>query len=168
VLSLLLAAAALSGPPNAPDTTPDFMAHPAGVQLPGKCEVARVQSRILSIVHAFNTGHGTVLATHFTRRPSFQPYVGDIGRRYAQRPRVTRRELVRFVNSRYAARDGWTVSALMPPQGTAGLPSTAIYGLGLTVSYPGGSLEGGAKIVVSCSSGFVTRWVGPAYGRAHP
>jgi hypothetical protein len=168
VLSLLFAAAALAGPPNAPDTTPDFTVHPAGVQLPPKCAVPRAQSRILSIVHAFNTGRGSIVATQFTRRPSFQPYTGDIGRRYATHPRVTRREVARFVNSRYAAGDGWTASDLMPPQGSAGLPATATYGLGLTVSYPGGSLEGGSKILISCSSGLVSRWAGPAYGRAHP
>jgi hypothetical protein len=168
VLSLLFAAVALSGPPNAPDTTPDFTVNPAGVRLPPRCDVARVQPRILSIVHAFNAGRGATFGKYFTRRPSFQPYTGDVGRKYAKGSVVTRRELTRFVHSRYAAGDGWTISQLLTPQGDVGLPATAIYGIRLTVSYPGGSLQGGSKIVVSCSSGLVRRWVGPANSRAHP
>jgi hypothetical protein len=168
VLSLLLAAVAIAGPPNAPDTTPDFTVNPTGVRLPPKCDVPRVQPRVLSIVHTFNTGRGGSFARNFTRRPSFQPYTGDLGRRYATAPRVSRRELTRFVNSRYEVGDGWTVSRLLTPQGSVGAPVTAIYGLSLTVSYPGGNVQGGAKIVVSCSSGLLRRWVGPAYGRAHP
>jgi hypothetical protein len=165
VLSLLLAAVALSGPPNAPDTTPDFTVNPAGVRLPPRCDVTHVQARILSIVHAFNTGRGDSFGRYFTRRPSFQPYTSDVGRRYATGGVVTHRELTRFVNSRYAAGDGWTVSQLLTPQGNAGLPATAIYGLRLEVSYPGGSIGGGSKIVFSCSSGLVRRWVGPSYSR---
>ena len=168
MLSLLLAAVAVAGPPNAPDTTPDFIVNPAGVQLPPKCDVPRVQPRVLSIIHAFNTGRASTFAKHFTRRPSFQPYTGDVGRKYANAASVNRRELTRFVKSRYRAGDGWTVSRLLTPQGSVGLPSRAIYGLSLTVTYPGGNVEGGAKIVVSCSSGLVTRWVGPAYARTHP
>jgi hypothetical protein len=166
VLSLLLAAVALSGPPNAPDTAPDLTVHPAAVELPPNCDVAAVQARLVGIVHAFNTGDGRSFARYFTRRPSFQPYTGDVGRKYAKGARVSRRELARFVRSRYAARDGWTISQLMAPQGSIGLPQAAVYGLGLTVSFPGGSVAGGSKIVVSCSSGLVRRWVGPAYSRA--
>ena len=129
--------------------------------------MAHVRPRVLSIVHAFNTGRAAVFGKNFTRRPSFQPYTGDVGRRYARAPLVTRRGLTRFVNARYAAGDGWTVSQLLPPLGSAGLPVTAIYGLNLSVSYPGGHLAGGTKLVISCSSGLVRRWVGPAYSRAH-
>ena len=167
-LPILLSATALSRPPHAPDTTPDFTVDPTSVELPRPCDVAHVKPRLLSIVHAFNTGRGRTFADQFTPRPSFQPYTGDAGRRYATHPRVTSRELTRFVNARYAAGDGWTASRLEPPLGDAGLPAEAIYGLSLTVSYPRGRIDGGAKIIISCSSGLVRRWVGPAYSRSHP
>lgn len=150
---------------NAPDTTPDFKVNAPGVRLPPKCQVQPVQRRILSIVHALNTHQEEEFASNFTARTSFQPYLGDVGRSYARRGFATRRELARFVRARYSAGDGWTVSELMTPQGSARLPTTAIYGLRLTISSPGGSVEGGSKIVVSCSSGLVRRWVGPPYSR---
>ena len=165
MLLLLLAVVALAGPPNAPDTTPDFAAQPAGVQLPEECDVARVQARLLAVVHAFNSGRGQALASNFTRRAGFQPYLGDVGRKYARRGLVDRRELSRFVRERYAAGDGWTAMKLLAPQGSSGLPATTVFGLRLAVSSPAGRVEGGTKIVVSCSSGLVLRWVGPVYSR---
>ena len=153
--------------PHALDITANYTVNPSPVRLPAKCRVPRVERRVLSMIHSFNTAQGDEFASHFTQRPSFQPYLGDVGQTYAKRGHVPRSELARFVHSRYLAGDGWTVSVLLTPQGSSGLPATAIYGLQLSVSYPGGSVEGGSKIVVSCSSGRVRRWVGPAYSRAH-
>jgi hypothetical protein len=145
--------------PHALDTTPSYTVNPLPVRLPAKCRVPRVERRLLSMIHSFNAGQGDEFASNFTQRPSFQPYLGDVGQTYARRGHLTRSELARFVHIRYSAGDGWTASRLLTPQGTAGLPATAIYGLQLSVSYPGGSVAGGSKIVVSCSSGLVRRWV---------
>jgi hypothetical protein len=153
--------------PHALDTAVNYTVNPSPVRLPAKCQVPRVERRVLSMIHAFNTAQGDEFASNFTQPPSFHPYLGDVGQTHFNRGRVTRRELARFVHTRYLAGDGWTVSKLLTPQRSAGLPSTAIYGVQLSVSYPGGSVEGGAKIVVSCSSGLVRGWVGPAYSRPH-
>jgi hypothetical protein len=153
--------------PHALDTAVNYTVNPSPVRLPAKCQVPRVERRVLSMIHSFNTAQGDEFASNFTQPPSFHPYLGDVGQTFANRGRVTRRELARFVHTRYLAGDGWTVSMVLTPQGRSGLPGTAIYGLQLSVSYPGGSVEGGAKIVVSCSSGLVRGWVGPAYSRPH-
>ncbi|MDP9307051.1 MAG: hypothetical protein M3P15_01940 [Actinomycetota bacterium] len=165
VALLLLAVFGLTEPPNAPDTTADFTVNSPAVRLPVKCQVPGVERRVLSIIHAFNTGHGDEFASNFTRGANFDPYNGDI--RLGQGPLVSRRAIARFVDDRYSAGDGWTVSQLLTPQGDVGLPFEAVYGLRFTITYPGGSLAGGSKVVVACSSGLVSRWVGPAFGRTH-
>jgi hypothetical protein len=128
--------------PHALDTTVNYTVNRSPVRLRAKCRVPRVERRVLSMIHAFNTGQGDEFASNFTQPASFQPYLGDVGQTHVNRGRVTRRELARFVHTRYLAGDGWTVSVLLTPQGRSGLPATAIYGLQLSVSYPGGSVEG--------------------------
>jgi hypothetical protein len=165
VALLLLAVFGLAGRPNALDTTADFTVNTPAVRLPVKCRVPGVERRVLSMIHAFNTGHGNEFASNFTGGAGFDPYNGDI--RLGQGPLVSRRAIARFVDHRYSAGDGWTVSKLLTPQGDVGLPFEAVYGLRFTVTYPGGSLAGGSKVVVDCYSGLVNRWVGPAFGRPH-
>ena len=165
VALLLLAVFGLAGPPNAPDTTADFTVNSPAVRLPVKCQVPGVERRVLSIIHAFNTGHGNQFASNFTRGASFDPYNEDL--RLGQGQLVSHRAIVRFVNDRYSAGDGWTASQLQAPQGDVGLPFEAVYGLNFTISYPGGGVAGGSKVVVDCFSGLVIHWVGPAFGRTH-
>jgi hypothetical protein len=132
--------------------------------LPAKCQVAGVKHRVLTIIHAFNTGEGEKFASNFTKGAIFDPYNGDV--RLGLGPLVGHRAIAGFVNDRYSAGDGWTLSQLLTPQGGVGLPVETVYGLGFTITYPGGSLAGGSKVVVACSSGLVSRWAGPAFGRS--
>src|SRR5205823_3608054 len=124
--------------------------------------VPGVERRVLSIIHAFNAGHGDEFASNFTRGANFDPYSGDI--RLGQAPLVSPRAIARFVDDRYRAGDGWTVWQVLTPQGGVGLPFEAVYGLNFAITYSGGSLGGGSKVVVDCYSGLVSRWVGPAFG----
>jgi hypothetical protein len=138
-----------------PPVAPHFRVTKPGVALPRLCRPAPVVRRVVSILTAFDAGHGDAFARGFTRRGDLAPYGGTP--EYAGRAAIAR-----FAVSRHRAGDGWSATILHPPLGSAGLPAEAVYELGLTVRYRGRMLEGrGAKLVVDCHSTLIRKWVGP-------
>lgn len=113
----------------------------------------------MSVLSAFNLGHGEGFAKQFAPGGNFHPYsvsIPSVGF-------VTRTRIATFVRTRYRAGDGWTARALFPPRGRVGLPSKAVYGLVLIVSYQGARVaETGVKLVLDCRSGLLRTWGGPA------
>jgi hypothetical protein len=121
-----------------------------------------VRTTVRRALTAFNQGLGDDLARLLVARGQFHPYTSSI-----KSPGFMRRPAIaRFVGNRYHRGDGWTATRLFTPQGSAGLPSRAVYGLDLRVSYQGTTVAEhvGAKLVVDCSSGLLRAWVGPATG----
>ncbi len=145
---------------NASALSSTFSVARAGVALPVPCIPSRVQSNVRALLTSFNNGLGGALARRFVARGRFHPYTGSvIGGRL-----IGRRAVASFVRTRYNAGDGWTASRLAPPQGPAGLPDHAVYGLMFAVTYQGTLIaaEAAAKLVVDCRSGLLRRWVGPS------
>jgi hypothetical protein len=146
--------------PNASPLAPGFSVTSTLLALPRRCTPNAVRRRVTAALSAFNLGAGEDFAKQFVRRGQFHPYTASIrGSGFVGDSRIAR-----FVRARYAAGDGWTATSLRPPQGTAGLPSRAIYGLEFTVSHQGAPFadRSGSKLVVDCSSGLLKGWVGPA------
>jgi hypothetical protein len=153
-------AVACSRGPNAAAVGPGFVVTPARIDLPPRCNAAAVERRVRSALSVFNLGFGPDFAKHFALRGQFHPYTGSIkGQGFIGRGRIAG-----FVRTRYRKGDGWTASRLLSPQGSVGLPKRAVYGLAFRVSYQGAVVaeQAGAKLVVDCRSGLLTRWVGPS------
>jgi hypothetical protein len=153
-------AVACSFGPNAAAVSPTFVVTPSAVELPGRCNVTSVERRVRAVLSVFNLGFGPLFAKNFVRRGQFHPYTGTIkGSGFVGRGRIAD-----FVRTRYRKGDGWTASRLLSPQGSAGLPTRAVYGLDFRVSYQGAVVaeHAGAKLVVDCRSGLLEKWVGPS------
>lgn len=144
---------------NAPARSADFRLGSTTIRLPKSCRPAAVKRRVIVAVAAFNVGRADAFAHAFTKRGEFHPYSASIGAGFIGRARIAR-----FVNDRYRAGDGWTATRLQPPRGSVGLPKWAVYGLSLRVGHQGTLLgeEVGAKLVIDCASGLLTRWIGPS------
>jgi len=153
-------AVACSRGPNAAAVGPGFVLTPARVNLPPRCNPAAVHRKVRRMLSVFNLGFGPIFAKHFTRTGNLHPYTGSI----AGSGFVGRGRIASFVRTRYRKGDGWTASRLLSPQGSVGLPKRTVYGLEFRVSYQGAVVaeQAGAKLVVDCRSGLLTRWVGPS------
>ncbi len=130
------------------------------IRLPAPCAPARVETVVRRLLSTFNQGLGADFARRFAASSQFHPYTGSVtGGGFRRRPAIAR-----FVGNRYRAGDGWTATRLLVPQASAGLPSKAVFGVGLRVSYQGreAAARVGAKLVLDCRSGFVRAWIGPA------
>jgi hypothetical protein len=161
-VTLFFAAAAAAGAsdPTAPALAPGFHVADAHVKLPGQCRRASVRGRLVAFLEAFDSGRGDAAAASFARRSLFVPYDGTT---LAPRGGVTSRPAIAgVVRKRYAAGDGWSARALLPPLGGSGLPHDAVYTVTLEVLV-GGRLFAprSAKVVVQCGSGLIRNWVGP-------
>jgi hypothetical protein len=146
--------------PNAPSLSPRFSVTSASVSLPRRCAPNAARRRVTAALSSFNLGDTGVFTKQFAHSGQFHPYTASIrGSGFVGRARIAR-----FVRARYAAGDGWTAVRLAPPLGTAGLPSSTVYGLELAVRHQGAAVaeRAGTKLVVDCMSGLLQRWVGPA------
>ena len=142
--------------------TADFSVSRTEVRLPPRCRPEPVSRRLLRMLELFNSGHAGAFAEHFAT-PAFHPYSSRIAGRGFQ----SRQEITAFAAHRHRAGDAWSAARLEPPQGEVGLPREAVYGLVVAVSQhgQGGRVEsGGAKIVVDCRTGLVSKWLGPSDG----
>jgi hypothetical protein len=151
--------------PNARSLSPGFAVGPTSLALPRRCKPDAVRRRVTSALTRFNLGHSAEFAKHLVPKGQFHPYTTSIrGMGFVGRSRIAR-----FVRARYDAGDGWTALRLLPPQGTIGPPARTAYGLQLGISYQGATFadQVGAKLVVSCSTGLLEQWVGPA-GKVPP
>lgn len=149
-----------SGGPNAQAVSPRFRVAPTRVDLPARCKPAAVRRSVARALSAFNLGDGEVFAKRFISGGQFHPYTRSItGLGF-----LGRRTITRFVRARYRAGDGWTATRLFTPQTPVGLPSRAVFGVDLRVSYQGAAVAEhvGAKLVVDCRSGLLEIWGGPA------
>jgi hypothetical protein len=113
---------------------------------------------------AFNRGEGARFAAFFDRRGTFNPYLGadHVGAYRPGRNGVSgQKKIARVVAALHRANHGWTAYRLVPPvRADAG----AIYGLFVRISRRTRHwYDKGIKLVVSCTSGHVSRWQGPAY-----
>lgn len=125
--------------------------------LPGKCAAEKVKPQIYSTVNDFNNGRSSRFAAAFIKRALFSPY----GSRF---PLVGRSAIGGFVKARHRFADHWTSGVLQAPKDTIGAPVEAVYLLLVTVSgRTGADVEGGIKFAVTCGSGLIRRWVGPAH-----
>jgi hypothetical protein len=129
-------------------------------RLPARCAVAPTQARVAAVVRAFNVGDAKAFLRNFERPARFHPY----SFRIAGTGLTGREEISRFIAQRHAAGDHWAVTTLAPPSaGASG--GRAIYGVGVGVTQHGRAARGGGgKVIISCTSGLVRFWLGPAYG----
>jgi hypothetical protein len=149
--------------PHAQEVTEDFRVAATPVALPTRCRPNVVGERLVHVVRAFNLGATAAFARDFTARAVMQPYTGSAP--FVQL--IGRDAIARFAGDRDERGDGWTVSAVDPPTGSAGLPREAVYLLHVRVSARGAAFgAGGAKVVIACRSGLIVKWVGP--GTAAP
>jgi hypothetical protein len=151
---------ACSSGPNAQALASGFRVVPTSVKLPKQCSPDRVRTTLRSALSVFNQGLGDDFARRFAVRGQFHPYTRSV----AGQGFTTRRAIARFVGTRYPAGGGWTAARLFTPQTSVGLPTRAVYGVDLRVSYQGRRVaeHEGAKVVVDCRSGLVRAWIGPA------
>lgn len=109
-------------------------------------------------------GDGAALAGHFLAGPArrwevYQHFDPPNGSEGALR---TQPQFAAFVSELHARGEVWIYVSLTPPTGTAGLPDTAVYGVSLTIRKGGSTRPGGAKVVIDCRTGLISRMVGPA------
>jgi hypothetical protein len=101
------------------------------------------------------------LVTRFAVKAEFSPYNG--------RPRgsynvVGREAIAAVVRKRHRAGDGWTAYQLIAPMTTTRDEGReGIFGLFLRVRVDGAAFEQGVKVVISCSTGRILVWRGPAW-----
>jgi hypothetical protein len=164
VLALMVIAApgCLGGSdePTAPVLAPGFTIQSTEVELPPKCRPESVRMRMVDAVEAFNLGRGESFAASFLETGQLSPY-GVGGRGF-----VGRAAIAGFVSKRHDQGDGWSLTDLAPPLGTAGLPREAVYGAGLIVQQQTGDFRKSenVKVVIDCVSGLIRGWVGPPVG----
>ena len=146
-----------------PAATPGFVnadVHDA-VTLHPPCQALAAKRIVLQAFGAFNAGRGPEFAAVFAPGRRFSPsgYRHGIGREAA----------IRFVKRRHRLGDEWTALVLRPPLGndTPKLPDgtvrSAVYQLDVRVTQAGRVVHPvtGVKVVISCTNGLVTGWVGP-------
>lgn len=145
---------------NARAVLPDFRVVAGRVRAPVRCAPRSVAARVRAVLTAFNAGKGVAFARHFTRDGYFVPYGTG---------RTGRGAIARLVEERYAAGDGWTAAALKfdsvmrAESAPRAAPARAVYRLDLLLAARGQPLRhGGAKFVVTCRSGLISKWVGPS------
>jgi hypothetical protein len=128
--------------------------------LTARCAVAPTQARVAAVVRAFNAGDARAFLRNFEPPARFHPY----SFRIAGTGLTGRAQITRFLKARRAAGDRWLVTDVLPPSaGASG--GRAIYGVGIGVTQHGRRARGGgAKVIISCASGLVRFWLGPAYG----
>jgi hypothetical protein len=142
--------------PPAPALAPDFRI--VGNQsLPGRCASSLVAPRMAAVLGAFNAGHATRFARHFVAAGDFEPYNGRPNGGYRARGRAA---IASVVRTRHRKGDGWTAFQL---DGPVSASSGGIFGLSLRVSADGNAFEQGVKVVISCRTGRIRIWRGPAW-----
>jgi hypothetical protein len=152
----VLACSRSGSAPNAQELAPDFRLATAPVRFPKPCRAGTVETRVASMLRAFNLGAGDRFARGFSAAGRFHPYTASSsGTGF-----VGRAKIAGFVGARHAAGDGWTGLSLHPPAGGVSR-GTAAYLLKLRLA----DRVGGAKLVVNCRSGLLRAWVGPAVGQ---
>ena len=70
-------------------------------------------------------------------------------------------DIAAFMTELEARGDRWTNGSLASPAGTANLPEQTGYGLHFTIADAGKKRLGGAKVVMTCSTGLITHMAGP-------
>lgn len=159
----LVAATALAGAettPPAPAIAPDFRIV-GDRPLPGRCAPSLVAPRMAAVLGAFNAGRTVAFVSRFAVNASFNPYNGRPGGSYNARGRAA---IASVVRTRHRAGDGWTAYLLFVPVGTTRDEGReGIFGLFLRVRVDGVTFEQGVKVIVSCSTGKVLTWLGPAW-----
>jgi hypothetical protein len=144
--------------PPAPATAPDFSVVASGHQpLPGRCRASFVAPRMAAVLGAFNAGRSVRFVKYFGRAAHFEPYNGRSGRSYRVRGR---RAIAAVVRTRHRAGDGWTAFRLVTPVRAS---REGIFGLSLQVRADDFAFRQGVKVVVSCSTGQIHTWLGPAW-----
>jgi len=142
--------------PPAPAVAPDFEI--VGSQsLPGRCEPLAVARRMASVLGAFNAGRTLAFTQRFTATAQFEPYNGRPAGSYKATDRAA---IASVVRARHRAGDGWTAFKLVVPDDARG---EGIFGLFLRVQADGISYEKGVKVIVSCTTGQIRTWRGPAW-----
>ncbi len=150
---------------NAPPVAPDFSIGSTTVALTGRCTPDRVARHLISRLDAFDSGRARAFSRAFpagtkSARWVFNPYDDEAlpGYRSALK---TQPGIERIARALYRRGDGWTATRLLPPCGSAS-SSRATYGLSLRVTRRGlPSYDAGAKVIIDCDSGRITRWNGP-------
>lgn len=151
-----------------PAVSADFSIESTPLELAPRCAPEFVAGRLIAMLDAYNSGCAHTFALFFRKHAQFHPYAGLTGaqvrvRGYTRADGVVGRTLIeRFVSVRHQLGDGWTITRLLPPQGTDGPAEMSVYGADLRVRRGISPLKlTGAKIVVSCASGALTAWIGP-------
>jgi hypothetical protein len=129
--------------------------------LPGSCASAAVARHVTNMIGNFNAGNASSFASGFTPGGWFEPYSGrPAGRLLGVTPSISKQ----IVSARSALGDRWTALRLQPPTGqTVRRSGNATYELALRVSADGQSFEEDVKVVVTCSTGKISKWLGPAW-----
>jgi len=131
--------------PLAQEVSPDFALGSTPLALPGRCQAATVERRVVGALRAFDLAGPNAFARNFGRDAFMHPYTDTRPPRYLR----GRSQITAFAARRTARGDGWTAAGLFPPSGGAGA-GTAIYGLTLRVSASRGGGENGVKLVIDC------------------
>lgn len=144
--------------PPAPAIAPNFTIIPSGAApLDGRCAPSFVAPRMAAVLGAFNSGRATRLAGYFVATAAFEPYNGRPAGSYRARGRA---EIASVVSRRHRAGDGWTAFELVTPKTAIG---EGIFGLSLRARADGVAFEQGVKVVISCNTGQIRKWRGPAW-----
>jgi hypothetical protein len=142
--------------PPAPAIAPDFEI--VGSQsLPRRCDPEVVAPEFASVLGAFNAGRTTAFTRRFAASARFEAYSGRPAGRYIATGHAA---IASVVRRRHSAGDGWTAFKLVLPAEARG---EAIFGLFLRVRADSVSYEQGVKVIVSCSTGLIRTWRGPAW-----
>jgi hypothetical protein len=151
---------------NAPPVAADFAIGATTVPLAGRCAPNRVARHLIYRLDALDSGWARAFSRGFPPRTSparlvFSPYNEEALPGY--RPTLnTQPGIERVARALYRRGDGWTATRLQPPTGTASPSGRATYGLSLRVTRRGfPQYDAGAKIIIDCTSGRITRWNGP-------
>lgn len=116
-----------------------------------------VASGMARVLGAFNAGRAITFARHFTTNASFEPYNGRPAGSYKATGRAS---IASIVRKRHLLGDGWTAFKLTTPTQVTG---EGIFGLFLRVRADGVAFERGVKVIVSCTTGQIRTWRGPAW-----
>jgi hypothetical protein len=153
---VLPAFASRDATPPAPAIAPDFEV--VGSQsLPRRCDPGVVAPEFASVLGAFNAGRTTAFTRRFAADARFEAYSGRPAGSYKATGHVA---IASVIRRRHLAGDGWTAFKLVAPAEARG---EAIFGLFVRVRADGVSYEHGVKIIVSCSTGLIRTWRGPAW-----
>jgi hypothetical protein len=158
-LFVAIPAAASAGTSTpAPAIAPDFNIVREHQPLPRHCVPSFVARRMAGVLGAFNAGRLVAFTSRFAEKAEFAPYDGRPQGRYSA---IGRAAIASVVRRRHQAGDGWTAYQLVAPVGV--LRGQGIFGLFLRVRVDDTAFEQGVKVVISCNTGKILAWRGPAW-----